>query len=191
MNDKMLQRTSAVSLVLNDNGANLLRSSKYLMGKLIKAFEPKFIAVIKHDKDVDKEINQLKTEHYHVVMVCYQCMILKSYLEFIVDGLHVNENQVSIQKCNDVVMSTQYLIHQNDRDKVQYNFLDIDTNDFDTLTDYLKKIPKINTTKEAIAIYDNFFGNIREIMGNLSIKCYKEWRIFFNDLERYDSKKWR
>ena len=189
MKDKMLQRSNRVCFILNDNGADLFHNSKFILNKLIEVFSPTFCAVIKHDKDIDDEINQLKTIHYHVVMCCYSNMILQSYLFMICKTFHCNENQITIEKCGDIVMSTQYLIHQNDLDKYQYYPFDIESNDTKVLHAYLSKIVKINTTEEAVALYDRFDGNIRSLMKNLSKKVYKDWRIFFQDLERFDNKR--
>lgn len=191
MKDKLLQRSTQVCLVLNDNGANLFKNSQYLCKKIIEIFSPIFVAVIKHDQDMDEDINQIKTLHYHVVISCYQNMILQSYLLMLVAGLHCNENQIQIEKCSDIVMATQYLIHQNDLDKYQYYPFDVVSNDTNTLNHYLSKIVKITTTEQAIQLYDRYDGNIRELMRNLSKKVYKEWRLFFMDLERFDNKrKW-
>lgn len=87
-----------------------------------------FYAFIKHDKDI-KESGELEREHYHLVLVLKNQYSKTTIINDIAQKLLINKNCIGSRKIRDFVLMVQYLIHQNDKEKYQYDLLDIWTND--------------------------------------------------------------
>lgn len=174
------QRSNMFTIVLNDNELHLFQNAE----NIIKVFTSdntkyvRFIAAILHDKDKD-EHGQYKTKHYHVV-VQFECNYrIGTVINFISDSFKCNENQITIDKCNNLCAQTRYLIHLDDGDKAQYFPFDVCTNDKDTLNRFLKTEIITNIT-QLISVVRSYHYDLEEIMMNIS--NYDKWRRYINDL---------
>lgn len=179
--EKLKQRSDKFSLVLNDNEVQLLKSSSYILKKLLNAdLEIKFIAVIKHDRDISEEdVNRLKTIHYHVVLELYVNYRIGTIINKLTDLFHINANQITIEKCTSIAMQTRYLTHMDDGDKVPYDIWDIETNDKSTLQKYYTLV-KVRNMEELIEFVKQRHYDLEEIMKTL---CnYDKHRKYVNDL---------
>lgn len=174
------QRSTKFTIVLNDNELNLFKSSKNIYNKLMTAenYSVNFIGVICHDKDTDEQGN-LKTKHYHVVISYDKTYRIGSIINLLTDLFHCNENQITIDKCNDLVAQTRYLIHLDDGDKEQYLPFDVYTNDVETFNKYCL-VTKVKSISELIAVVKRYHYDLEEIM--LNIVNYDKWRRYINDL---------
>ena len=181
--DKLNQRSNKFSLVLNDSGADCFKNSNYIVTtvRCCDLLSIHFVACIKHDKDVDDETNHVKTLHYHLVISLYNNCRVSTMLNIIVDLFHCNENQVSIEKCNNLISSTRYLIHLDDFEKEPYNRTDIVCNDYSLLKDYLDYVDKIKDAKDLIAIVRQF-PNLLELIARIGLDNYKRYRTTIHDI---------
>lgn len=124
---------------LNDKHLTEQDINKYFLDSDIY----RFYAFIQHDSDVnDSGDNERK--HYHCSMVTCNEFAKNTILKDIASKLEINVNCISSRQVKDFVLSTQYLIHKNNKEKAQYNELDVWTNDtnelfkilFDSISSY-------------------------------------------------------
>lgn len=177
------QRCDKFSIVLNDtNDGVVLRNTDYIYRCLMLGELPLiFLAIIKHDMDKD-DYGNFKTYHYHIVLVCsgsYRIGTMINRLMECIKGL--NENQISIEKCNSVSAQTRYLIHLDDFDKYRYDDADIITNNRDQLDYYLKEVHSINDVNDLIALCQ-VYKNPIELMRVIGLDNYKRYRIIIKDI---------
>lgn len=190
MKDKLNQRSNKFALVLNDNGADVFKDTQHIvrMFRTSGVLSIHFIACIKHDKDIDEETNHLKTPHYHLVISLYNNTRIGTLLNLISDLFHANPNQISIEKCTDLDMSTRYLIHLDDFEKVKYHKEDIITNDEEILKTALERVFAIKGIKDLITIVHQF-PNLCDLMVHIGYDNYKKYRLVINDIRReYNAK---
>lgn len=184
--DKLKQRGNAFSLVLNDTGANTLVSAHEIKRKICCQDDVDIVycAVIKHDSDFDEETGNLKTIHYHLVVQIVSNCSLGTFLKFIVDLFHINENQVSIEKCSSIVMQTRYLIHLDDFDKYQYKVEDIASNNDDFVKKSMTYIKAITCIDDLIAIVTEYKNSLLKLMSVIGYDNYKKYRVVISDIRR-------
>lgn len=87
-------------------------------------------ACLNHDLDTDSE-GKTKTFHTHYVIWGNKRCRLRTMLWRIGDYLGFLPSEIlniSIDRCNDIAYSIQYLTHKNDINKYQYNYMFIITN---------------------------------------------------------------
>lgn len=184
------QRSKEIELILNDNELNLLKNQRYIKDKILEnCWDIEFIAVNKHDQDEDLEIHQLKTLHYHVVIVFRNNPSFGGVLNLITNVFHINENQISIMKINKhVPQRTRYLCHIDDIEKHRYNKEDISTNNIEKVNRYFE-LKHITDNAELVNIVKNVYHyDIEEMM--LHIDNYKDYRQLINDLIMNHNRKW-
>lgn len=187
ISDKLKQRGNQFNLVLNDNELNLFHSSSWLFSEIVKRIDDVgFLALIKHENEWDEMEKRIKNAHYHIVMTLAYNRVssLGNVLRMFVDAFHCNENQISIEKCNDVCASVRYLIHLDNIDKESYLPFDIVSNNDKLVGEYLSRIREINDIKEVIEIVHRFSFNTEQIMLHIGHSNWKKWRVEFNDLIR-------
>lgn len=177
------QRGCAFSLVLNDtNDGLILKSAKYIFKVIGCAELPfTFLAVMKHDKDVSDD-GHLKTLHYHVVIVLSRSCRIGTFINVLLkEFTGLNENQISIEKCNSVSMQVRYLIHLDDFDKWQYDEKDIVSSNEGQVSYYLHEVHKIVDINDLISVVKEY-KSLAEIMRVLGIDNYKKYRMIIKDL---------
>jgi hypothetical protein len=84
-------------------------------------------AFIYHNKDINDN-GELKKAHYHIIIYEHKRTYCSTILNKLVELLGVNPLAITIDKCVDIQGAIQYLIHKNDKEKYQYNELDIVSN---------------------------------------------------------------
>lgn len=184
--DKLSQRGSKFTLVLNDTGANVFGSAHDIVYKLINQTDIVFIfvACIKHDKDIDNETGNVKTEHYHLVVSLGANCRVGTFLNYIVDTFHCNENQVTIEKCSSIEMQTRYLIHLDEIDKWRYDEADVVSNDTEQLHKYMTMVPVICDIDDLIKICTTHKNNLLKLMSAIGYENYKKYRVVIADIRR-------
>lgn len=175
------QRSDKFTIVLNDNELNNLKSANHILQefKLSDQIGLVFIAVIKHDRDKLDDGVSLKTLHYHVVVHLNKICRISTLLKYIMDTFHLNENQVSMDKCNSLCMQSRYLIHLDDFDKERYYESEVATNDVNVLNRYFSLVI-IRDIHDLIGVVKKYHYDLEEIM--LNISNYDKWRKYINDL---------
>lgn len=175
------QRSDKFTIVLNDNELNNLKSAKHILQefKLSENIGLVYIAVIKHDRDKCDDGVSLKTLHYHVVLHLNKICRISTLLNYIMDTFHLNENQVSMDKCNSLCMQSRYLIHLDDFDKEQYYASEVECNDIDVFNRYLSLVI-VRDIHDLIGVVKHYHYDLEEIM--LNISNYDKWRKYINDL---------
>ena len=185
MKDKLNQRSKQFSLVLNDSGADVFKDSRHIITAIrcCGVLSIHFVACIKHDKDIDEDTQHVKTPHYHLVISLYQTTRIGTMINLLVDIFKCNANQISIEKCTDLIMATRYLIHLDDFEKVKYHADDVCTNDNELLTNYLEHVNTIKDIKDLITIVHQF-PNLCDLMVHIGYDNYKKYRLVINDIRR-------
>lgn len=184
-NDKDLERyynmrSDKFTIILNDNELEFFVNAKTIVKRFMteQDISPVFIACIKHDKDLD-ETNHLKTIHYHVVIQVDKICRVQTMINRIMDIFHCNENQITLDKCNSIVMQTRYLCHLDDFDKWQYFPSEVVTNDVDVLNRYYSLVI-VRDIHDLIGVVKHYNYDLEEIMQNVA--HYDKWRKYINDL---------
>lgn len=185
-NDKDLERfynmrSDKFTIILNDNELEFFKSAKSIVHRFCTDMDlsPVFIACIKHDKDIDEETHHLKTIHYHVVVQLNKICRVQTLINRIMYMFSCHENQITLDKCNSLVMQTRYLCHLDDFDKYQYWGGDVVTNDNDVLKRYFDLII-IRDLHDLVGVVKHFNYDFEEIM--LHVAHYDKWRKYINDL---------
>lgn len=143
-----------------------------------------------HDKDIaseNKETGEVtyKTKHMHLVLNNSKFKRGSTWINCICDYLGLKSEQVSIEQCNDLIASIQYLIHQNDSDKAQYDYHDIKTNDsIDSLYDILsqKSYKSELTVDYLIGLYNVTGGDKLLLIKTIGIGKYNTMYRAINDV---------
>lgn len=176
----LAQRSDKFTIVLNDNELQLFQSARNIYNKLgCSKLDIIYIAVIYHNKDYDKQLHQVKTPHYHVVLHINCVARIGTMISFISDLFHCNENQITIDKCSSLAMQSRYLCHLDDFDKESYDLMDVVTNDWDTYNRYVSLTLVRDLTDLVKVVRENHY-NLEEIMCHIS--NYDKWRKYINDL---------
>lgn len=187
ISNNLKQRSNQFNLVLNDNELNLFHDSSWLFKEILNRISDiGFLALIKHENEWDSLEKRVKTNHYHIVMTLAYNRVssLNNVLQMFVDAFHCNENQISIEKCNDVCASVRYLIHLDNIDKESYLPFDIYSTDDALVGEYLSRIREIHDIKEVIKIAHQYAFNTEQIMLHIGHSNWKKWRVEFQDLKR-------
>lgn len=184
MIDKLNSRSNTFSLVLNDSGADVFKSAHNIKEKIVcddKMCVP-YVAVIKHDNDID-DVGNVKTVHYHVVIQFDSVCRLRTCIDYFVRLFNCNPNQVSCEKCTSMVMQTRYLIHLDDFDKYQYDMWDIETNNIDFVSKSMKYVKNIISIDDLIVLVKQY-KNLLELMSVIGYENYKRYRVIITDIRR-------
>ena len=174
------KRSNAFTIVLNDSGADLLRNARYIYREIMcSEKDVVFVACILHDRDVDEILQHVKTKHYHIVITFNGVYRIKSIINWLIDLFHINENQITIDKCNSVCMQTRYLCHLDDFDKASYDISEVSCNDSDVLNRYYR-LCIVRDLHDLIAVVKHYNYDLEVIMDNVA--GYDKWRKYINDL---------
>lgn len=184
--EKLNQRSETFCIVLNDSGADVFHNSRYIRDKLkyCEELEVIFVAVIKHDRDLDDDTKQLKTLHYHVVLQLDKMCRIGTMINKLVDLFSCNANQITIDKCNSLVMQVRYLIHLDDIDKYHYPLFDIETNDEEFVAKCFTYRKTIQSIDELITLVNQYGRNLLELMKVIGYENYKKYRVVINDIRK-------
>lgn len=180
------KRGCAFSLVLNDSGADLFKSSSYVC-RTLRSDEKdvEFCAVILHTLDYIESEGRYKTPHYHVVITFQSNYRVETILNWVADLFHANRNQISIEKCNDVCAQVRYLIHKDDLDKYQYNEYDIYTADIDKdFVHHCMIMWKTIKSVDDLLILMDEYKNLRDLLRIIGFNNYRKYRSVIQDLRR-------
>ena len=145
-----------------------------------------FYAFIKHDKDVNENGNE--RVHYHVVIVLKSEYSKTTIINDIASKLMINKNCVGSRRVIDFVLMVQYLIHQNDKDKYQYDLLDIWSNDTNEVMKVLfEGVSSFDIDIDMIIQLVKNSDSLATIYKELGIKKVRTYRSIIIDLwkEKY------
>lgn len=184
LKDKWLrQQTDCVSLVLNDNELHLFKSANYIVNRFMidKDYSPIFIAVCYHDKDLDEfDKSRLETPHYQCVVYFKQSLQFKTIIKLIQTYFPmVNDNQIGLEKANDLSSMARYVLHRGFYDKYQYSLSELYTNDMDLYMKYYNMI-LIKDQIDCITVVEQYHYDLKEIVCHVS--NYQKWRSLIKDL---------
>lgn len=183
MSDNLTDISYDKSIVLNDNELKLFKNERYILKKLVddEYLDVNICSVILHDQDVDEEINQLKTNHYHCAVRFNKKLMNKSVIKRVSDIFHCNENQISVKKLTSLQSYTRYLIHLDNGDKHQYMPFDIVTNNQKFVNDSLTGV-MIRDEKHCLGIVQRFHYKYEDIIVNV---CnWKKYNSLIKDFIR-------
>ena len=144
-----------------------------------------FVATIIHDKD--KDINNYpKTTHLHAYIEFTNLKhTKKQLLELLSTCLHIEQNQISIDPTNSNYLLIQYLTHKNDKDKTQYDFENIKSNNEELLTlrynqEYISK------EQRDAHLFDDIQNSktMLEFISRQGVQNAKSYRNIFQDVKK-------
>ena len=180
----MVSKSSYFHLVIekNDTLNNKVISEIELNDYLKDNESIVFYAFVLHNKDV-KESGEIEREHYHVVIVLKSPYSKTTIINDIAKCLMINKNCIGSRKIRDFVLMVQYLIHKNDKEKYQYDLLDIWTSDTNEV---------IGIMNEGISQYDldinylielvNCCDSLTSVYKELGLKKSRTYRSILIDL---------
>lgn len=180
--DNLNARSDKFTIILNDNELKLLKNSNFVRTKISCAdnISVIFIAVIFHDKDqVEDDNNRLKTPHYHLVVQFDRVYRCGTMIRLLSDLFKINENQITIDKCNSMAMQCRYLTHLDDFDKYQYNYTDISCNDYNVLSRYYN-LKFIRDIHDMLVVVHQYNYDLEQIM--LECANYDKYRKYILDV---------
>ena len=127
-------RSNTYHLVVEEfDKNNNLHINERLIGNYLKnEMRVNFYAFIKHDKDVD-ELGNNERVHFHIIIGLNTSYSKNTIICGFANGLSCNKDIISCRRIKSFCKSVQYLLHRNDKDKYQYDYLDIWTNDVNEL----------------------------------------------------------
>lgn len=177
------QRSDKFTLVLNDNEFNRFKNTRhiYTMLNTCENLSPVFLACICHDRDYDEEQKQYKTKHYHVVIQLGSICRVKTMINCLCELFKCLEKQISIDKCNSIVMQTRYLCHLDDFDKARYFDTEIECNDKNVLSRYFHLVI-VRDLHDLIVVVKQYNYSLEECMCNIA--HWDKWRKYVLDLIR-------
>ena len=178
------QRGCAFSIVLHDSGADVFKSSNYILHQIMcDEKDVIFCAVILHTKDWLEEENRFKHPHYHVVITFGGSYRVQTIINWLSELFHANINQIGCEKCNSVSMQVRYLIHLDDFDKYQYKEYEIETNNKDVVHRYMMEIKKIVDVNDLFVIM-NEYKNLKELIRVIGLENYRKYRSVILDVRK-------
>lgn len=158
---------------LNDRHITELDINNYLKDEM----RVKFYAFIKHDNDVDERT------HYHIVVCLNTSYAKNTIINAFATALTCNVDIVHVRKIRSFVLSVQYLIHKNDKDKYQYEYLDIWTNDVNELNTCLyANFSSYEMDIEYLYELCKKCGSLADIYKELGIQKAKQYRSLIIDM---------
>ena len=141
-----------------------------------------FYAFVLHNKDV-KESGEIEREHYHVVIVL-KCPYSKTtIINDIAKCLLINKSCIGSRKIRDFVLMVQYLIHKNDKEKYQYDLLDIWTSDVNEVIGIMNEgISQFDLDINYLIELVNSCDSITSVYKELGLKKSRTYRSILIDL---------
>lgn len=141
-----------------------------------------YFALICHDRDFN-ESGEQKHKHIHLVCELYSPRSKKTILKLISDILGISESRISIRVAKSRIYANQYLLHQNDIEKTQYDYKDVYTNNKNKFTCYLRQEPfsDIITAKNIIAMAQHL--SLIEIINEIGLQNYNKYRNTIKDIK--------
>lgn len=180
----MVSKSSSFHLVIEEyDKLNNKHISDIQLNNYLKSNESIiFYAFVLHDNDVN-ESGEVERKHYHCVIKLNNPYSKTTIIKDIAKTLLINDYCIGSRKIRDFVLMVQYLIHKNDKDKYQYDLLDIwtsDTNEvmkilydgvssYDLDIDYLCELVRCSST-------------LSQVYKTLGLSKSRTYRSIINDL---------
>lgn len=128
--------------------------------------------IVLHDKDTAED-GTPKTPHYHVVIKSSVARQLKTVMKETCSALKIPEELVSIAPVNDLQQNLRYLVHADDKNKYQYKWDSIWSNDFGTLEDAQSYVSDINTRSLITVLQES--NNYTEVVKRIGLANFKKY----------------
>lgn len=138
--------------------------------------------IVLHDKDTAED-GSLKTPHYHVVIKSSVARQLKTVMKETCSSLKIPEELVSIAPVNDLHQNLRYLVHADDKNKYQYKWDSIWSNDFKTLEDAQTYVANLdtNTLIQICSEEETKLG----VMRRIGLANFKKYLSVINNIYEY------
>lgn len=150
------------------------------------------IIAILHDKDI-KENGELKTPHYHVMIILRpkERTTEQHIRKLIMLALNCEEDLISSAVCRNIRLTYGYFLHFNDTSKTLYSSSEIFTNDKEKVRLLELSIDTlILQPSDLIELCCKYNGDKMLILQYLGFEKYREYKVIINDICFYiDSKK--
>lgn len=132
-----------------------------------------FYAFILHDKDL-KSNGDLKKPHYHLIIgVELDNKHAKKEVELISNDLYEKTMVKNVRNLQNAIC---YLIHKKDKNKYQYKFEDIITNDFEVVDELINNfVPKSTNTELMLNDFIDYLSSLDRAPSYIALmKWFKE-----------------
>lgn len=145
MENKKREQAKEWCIVLQkqDYSQDMTIEFDYLIAKLDNLSIP-YYATILHNRFSIVEENE--KEHYHIVIAFEKVFDKSSVLTMLAEGLGVNSDIISIDKCSSIKSQVRYLIHKDQVEKYQFDESEIITNNIDKTSEFLNDYVEPTTT---------------------------------------------
>lgn len=184
---QMTTQTARISAVINFKDDNEINN---VIGRLEQFCSMGYTYYgILHDKDVD-DLGVLKTKHLHLILVSRCYTRASTWLRRIKEVLNIeDDNQISLQHCDNIVASVQYLIHQNSPNKWQYDRGDIYSSEsIETINNLLAQEPTKELTVKYIGeMFEALRGNKMLFIDVIGLTRYNQNYRAVNEVWNYMS----
>jgi len=181
---EMTTQTARINAVINFKDDNEINS---VIGRLEQFCSSGYTYyAILHDKDVD-ELGVLKTKHLHLILVSRSYTRASTWLRRIKEVTNVEDNQISLQHCDNIVASVQYLIHQNSPSKYQYERSDILTSEsIESINNLLAQEPTKELSVKYIGeMFESLRGNKMLFIDVIGLTRYNQNYRAINEIWQY------
>ena len=138
--------------------------------------------IVLHDKDTAED-GTPKTPHYHVVIKSSVARQLKTVMKETCSALKIPEELVSIAPVNDLQQNLRYLVHADDKNKYQYKWENVWSNDFRTLEDAQTYVANLdtNTLIQICSEEETKLG----VMRRIGLANFKKYLSVINNIYEY------
>jgi len=141
-----------------------------------------FYAFIKHDNDIDID-GVVERNHYHLIIKFRNPYSKTTVINDIASKLLINKNIISCRKCLNFVLSVQYLVHQNDKDKYQYDLIDCWTNDSNEFMNcIINNVSSYDLDIDYLITLVNTSDRLETVYRELGLKNSRTYRSIITDL---------
>lgn len=171
-----------IVIMKNDKKENPL--NEQLLINWLRAY-CKLFALILHDKDIN-ELGEIKKPHYHIYIYLHKRNRYTYPINQLSKLLNIEKNRIQIEYTDSELLSIQYLVHKNNKNKYQYSIKQINTNNIEYIENMINGNDNIIlTTKQLIKIVENNFTNKLNIIKEIGIGNYTKYIHAINALIEY------
>lgn len=179
MENKKREQAKEWCIVLQrqDYSQDMTIEFDYLIAQLDNLSIPYYATILHNQFSI---VEQNEKEHYHIVIAFDKVFDKSSVLNMLAEGLGVNSDIISIDKCSSIKSQVRYLIHKDQAEKFQFDCSEIITNNIDKTTEYLNDYVEPTTT-----LINNWLdsgANRAELFALIGLKNYQAINGVVNSL---------
>lgn len=136
-----------------------------------------YYAEILHNKDIDNDNpNELERPHHHIIVKYKEITRKSTIIKALSKLMNIPEKMITVKRCNDIIIETQYLIHMNNPEKYQYAPFEITTKNKEKVSEILaNKIENEDITALELVEMIAKNGNRIKLLKEIGLKTYNKY----------------